>query len=246
MFTVCSAADWSGNCRAPVNPPSPDGDLLTNAYIHCQLCIVRGTDSKEKSAVAALAGTMPPGCWWPRRPAGKLRGVKFLCYVLIPALLGSILSTSASAGLKDQFGAPGGLNAHAGEVQLAIVVTAKRLRRLKPWEQEIRLHYPDLPVIRVADIPRTAPVQYEEVAAKLKKRLPEDLLVLIDLEGSWAEAYNLDVSVPNLLIFNAQGRLLRVHTGMYRSERFIALRADLDAALNASQTLVQSATAQEP
>ena len=63
-------------------------------------------------------------------------------------------------------------------------------------------------IIRVADVPRTAPTEYETVAAKLKKRLPPDLAVLIDLKGVWAMAYELDVNVPTVLIFDGAGVLL--------------------------------------
>ncbi len=144
--------------------------------------------------------------------------------------------------LKDQFGETAGLAAGGGDaLQIAIVVSAKRLRRIKPWEQAIRRIDKAVPVIRVADIPRTAPTEYEVVAAKLKKRLPEDLPVLIDLAGVWMTAFDLDTSVPNVLIFDASGALLARHSGMYRANRFAALEADLrtlagDAAHSSAQS----------
>jgi len=137
----------------------------------------------------------------------------------------------AAADLLDQYGVPDSLEAHGEQVRVVIVVSAKRLRRLKPWEEALWTDYPDLPIVRVADIPRTAPTTYEEVAAKLRKRLPEDVSVLIDLDGVWAERFDLDVSVPNLLIFAPDGTLVATHAGMYSPKRFDALIADLQQAL---------------
>ena len=129
--------------------------------------------------------------------------------------------------LIDQFGERGGLATDADGLQVAIVVSAKRLRRLKPWEQAIRQIDAEVPIVRVADVPRTAPTEYESVAEKLRKRLPEDVNVLVDLEGIWAAAYALDVNVPNVLIFDGSGALLAVHSGMYKKAYADALKVDL-------------------
>lgn len=133
----------------------------------------------------------------------------------------------SSLSLRDQFGEPGGLTTEVAGLQLAIVVSAKRLRRLKAWEQAIRKIDEDVSIIRVADVPRTAPTEYETVAAKLKKRLPPDLAVLIDLKGVWAMAFELDVNVPTVLIFDGAGVLLARHAGMYKKSYFAALEMDL-------------------
>ena len=153
-----------------------------------------------------------------------------------------MLSTGALAAatdltLRDQFGATHGLRTDAQGLQLAIVVSAKRLRRIKPWEQALYGYDADLPVIRVADVPQTAPAEYEQVAAKLKKRLPEDVNVLIDLEGIWAATYGLDSSVPNILVFNGAGELQALHSGMYKGALFDALAADLDRLRAGSEPL---------
>jgi hypothetical protein len=133
----------------------------------------------------------------------------------------------AKLTLVDQYGAPGGLETDRPGLQVAIVVSATRLRRLKAWEQAIRRIDDSVPLVRVADVPRTAPTEYESVAEKLKKRLPPDVNVLIDLEGVWAEAYELDVTVPNVLIFDGMGELVGVHSGMFRKSLEEALKADL-------------------
>jgi len=130
--------------------------------------------------------------------------------------------------LVDQYGEPGGLATDGDDLQVAIVVSAKRLRRLKPWEQAIREIDGEVPIVRVADVPRTAPTEYETVAEKLRKRLPPDVNVLVDLQGVWASAYELDVNVPNVLIFDGAGTLVAVHSGMYKKSYAEALKADLE------------------
>ncbi|MEM8765839.1 MAG: hypothetical protein AAGE43_00215 [Pseudomonadota bacterium] len=132
----------------------------------------------------------------------------------------------APVGLKDQFGAVGGLATESVARQVAIVVSAKRLRRLKAWETALREIDAEVSIVRVADVPRTAPTEYERVAETLRKRLPPDVPVLIDLEGVWAATFELDVSVPTVLIFAADGSLQGRHAGMFRKSDFEALAAD--------------------
>lgn len=136
--------------------------------------------------------------------------------------------------LRDQYGivrgligGDGGLGPTPPPVQIAIIVSAKRLRRIKPWEQAIRRIDEQVPLIRVADVPQTAPTEYESVAAKLEKRLPEDFPVLIDLDGVWSRTFQLDSSVPNLLIFDVRGAVVARHAGMYTRKLFEAFESDL-------------------
>lgn len=154
-----------------------------------------------------------------------------LCAALwVSATAGAVAAETGALTLRDQYGNLGGLADDAGGLQVAIVVSAKRLRRIKPWEQAIRTIDAEVPVIRVADVPRTPPAEYQSVADKLKKRLPEDLNVLIDLDGIWTQTFGLDTSVPNVLIFDAGGTLRARHAGMYRNDQFDALAADLTGA----------------
>ena len=163
---------------------------------------------------------------------GKLgRLARFLAGAVLLAAAAGLAQAAgvadAPVGLKDQFGAEGGLDTAAAERQIAIVVSAKRLRRLKAWERAVREIDADVNIVRVADVPRTAPTEYERVAEKLRKRLPPDVPVLIDLEGVWASVFELDVNVPTVLVFGADGTLLARHAGMYRQDKFDALAADL-------------------
>lgn len=152
-----------------------------------------------------------------------------LTFLLLTAT-GAGTADVSSLALRDQYGQSGGLTRGIDGLQVAIVVSAKRLRRLKPWEEAIRKIDADVPVIRVADVPRSPPADYDVVADKLKKRLPEDLAVLIDLDGVWTATFDLDVSVPTVLIFDGSGTLLARHAGMYRHDQFDLLAADLTAA----------------
>lgn len=154
--------------------------------------------------------------------------------------IGSLAATAAPRvdelpTLLDQFGEPVSLDADSVEVQVAIIVSAKRLRRIKPWEKALREEFPGLVVVRIADVPRSSPTEYETVAKKLRKRLPEDVNVGIDLEGLWADALGLDTSVPNILLFAASGELVYQQSGMFKKSRYPSLQGALIEAQNAGR-----------
>jgi hypothetical protein len=156
-----------------------------------------------------------------------------LCAGLLSGLMAAPQLAAESVVLLDQFGVPGSLTENAGSVQVVIVVSAKRLRRIKPWERALRQRFGDLPFLRVADVPRTSPTTHEQVAAKLARRLPSDLSVLIDLDGRWAETYGLDTSVPNLLLFAGDGRLIAREAGMFSESGLVTFSAHVQTALDA-------------
>lgn len=147
----------------------------------------------------------------------------------LSAPLFAATSISELPALRDQFGQI--TTATPGDVRVAIVVSAKRLRRIKPWEKALRKEFPELIPIRVADIPRDAPVEYESVAEKLRRRVPENISVGIDLHGEWANTLGLDTSVPNIMIFDATGDLVHTTSAMYKTSRYESLRAALINAL---------------
>lgn len=149
---------------------------------------------------------------------------------LLAAVALSALATPNATDLptlSDQFGNEIGLADDAGRVRVAIVVSARKLRRIKPWEKAMREEFPELVVIRIADIPRSSPTTYDNVAKKLRKRLPEDVPVGIDLEGQWADALGLDTSVPNVLVFDADGKLTYQQSGMYKKSKYPSLQGAL-------------------
>ena len=136
--------------------------------------------------------------------------------------------------LRDQFNEPVALASLPGQVEVAIVVSAKRLRRIKPWEKALRTDFPDLRIVRIADIPRTSSTEYDVVAEKLRKRLPADLAVGIDLKGEWASALALDTKVPNILIFDTSGNLSYRQSAMFKSKLYPPLQSAVNDALTAA------------
>jgi hypothetical protein len=89
-----------------------------------------------------------------------------------------------------------------------MVVTARRLRALKGWEVDLRSRFEGLTYLRVVDVPAMPPVTFEDVAKKLRDRVPREVSVLIDLDRSWAATYGLDTDEVNLLVFDPQGHLV--------------------------------------
>jgi hypothetical protein len=138
--------------------------------------------------------------------------------VLAATLLSGAASDVANQALQDQFGRTDSLAAHDGQVVLVMVVTAKRLRNLKAWERDLRERVADLEVIRIADVPRSdPPVTREHVVDKLVRRVPDEVSVLIDLEGRWAQAFELDTARPNLLLFDRDGGLAGQYRGLHQA-----------------------------
>ncbi len=69
----------------------------------------------------------------------------------------------------------------------------------------------------------------KQVADKLSKRVPEEISILIDIEGRWASELELDTSRPNLLILDGQGRLVDRFRGRHGPELFEQVCAAIDA-----------------
>jgi len=51
------------------------------------------------------------------------------------------------------------------------------------------------------------------VVSKLEGRVPPEVSILIDLEGAWRKGFGLDTSVPNVMIFDADGRMVHRFEG---------------------------------
>jgi hypothetical protein len=132
------------------------------------------------------------------------------------AFVGAILLAVASVGsaprvaelpLPDQYGEEDSLAAYRGEVAVVIVVTARRLRNVRAWEEELRGRYEAVRFLRITDVPEDSPASLDDVARKLRKRVPEGVRVLIDLHRAWATELHLETGRPNVLVFDRQGRL---------------------------------------
>jgi hypothetical protein len=162
----------------------------------------------------------------------KARLVCLLLAVLLPTMATAVNGESLPVVI-DQFGKPVSLSDAEPGVRVAILVSAKRLRRLQKWETALRKRFPELAILRVADVPRDAPTRYEDVAEAFRKRLPEEVGVGIDLAGDWAGQLNVDPSVPNILIFASSGDLEAVHSGMFSNALFAQAAADIDLLIKA-------------
>jgi hypothetical protein len=139
---------------------------------------------------------------------------------------------AVAAPLKDQYGRLDRLAAHAGEPVVVMVVTAARLRSLKGWELELRQRTQQgLRVLRVMDVPETPRVGHDEVARRLRERVPREVAVLIDRERLWARAFRLDTREVNLLVFDGVGQLRQAFFG----RRTPALVAEVARAAEAAR-----------
>ena len=115
--------------------------------------------------------------------------------------------------LQDQYGQNGGLTDYTGEAVLAIVATPRKLRWIERWEAAIRAEMPSLMSIRVADVTDRPAPDYKKVADMLRKRVPEDISVLIDLQNQWASHYTLDTSEPCLVLFDSDHNVVAKFRG---------------------------------
>lgn len=118
----------------------------------------------------------------------------------------------AQLDLRDQFGQVDSLARLRGAPAVVVVVNVRRLSMIERWERDLSARVPGLRFLNVADLPADAPVDLARTAAMLRKRVPAGVSVLMDAERRWATGYALDTAVPNLLVFDADGRF----TGRFR------------------------------
>jgi len=115
--------------------------------------------------------------------------------------------------LEDQYGQKSGLGDYTGEAVLAIVATPRKLRWIGKWEAAIRVEMPELMSIRIADVTDRPTPDYKKVADMLRKKVPEDISVLIDLQNQWASQYTLDTSEPCLVLFDSDHHVVAKFRG---------------------------------
>ena len=133
--------------------------------------------------------------------------------------------------LRDQYGNEDSLAAHRGQVVVVMVVTAKRLRNIRPWEQNLREHFDQLEYLRITDVPSDPPGSYEQIASKLLERVPEGVPVLIDLDRRWATALGLDTERPNILLIDGNGKLVSAFRGRHSPDLAAEVIQELEAIL---------------
>lgn len=135
--------------------------------------------------------------------------------------------------LPDHLGGEQRVADFVGEPVMVMVVDAKRLRLLRPWELELRDRCRDLAFVRIADRPEDSRATVADIAGKYRERLPEDVVVLIDIQRRWSTDLGLDTSRPNLLLLDAEGRLVRAWWSRYKDELAPEVAAVVDAVVAA-------------
>ena len=120
--------------------------------------------------------------------------------------------------LQDQYGQNSGLGDYTGEAGLAIGVTPRKLRWIGRWEETIRAEMPGLISIRIADVTERPPPEHKKVADMLRKKVPEDISVLIDLQSNWANHYTLETSEPCLVLFDSDHHVVAKFRGRPKGE----------------------------
>jgi hypothetical protein len=131
---------------------------------------------------------------------------------------GGDLELLSGLQLPDQYGELHSLEEHRGQVVVVMVVAAKRLRNVKPWERRLRERFEDLHTVRIADVPPDSSATRDSMAAKLIERVPEGVSVLIDMDRRWAAGLGLDTGRPNLLIFDSDLQLVAAFRGLCTPE----------------------------
>lgn len=142
-------------------------------------------------------------------------------------LVCTVTLAAAPAALPDQFGVEHSAADFAGEPYLVIVVTARKAKHIGRWEEALRDEYPQLLSLRVADVPDDPNADYEQVAARLRKRAPENVSILIDMDNQWARNYELDTEEPCLLLFDAGHNLIESFRGRAKGNRVRDVKAAL-------------------
>jgi hypothetical protein len=137
------------------------------------------------------------------------------------------ISGLASLELRDQFGKADSLNRRRGAPVVAVIVSVRRLAMIERWERDLSERVPGIRFLNVADLPGDAPVDLQRTAATLRKRVPPGIAVLMDPARQWATAFALDTTLPNLLVFDAQGRL----AARFRGRWTAALAAEVAKAI---------------
>jgi hypothetical protein len=143
------------------------------------------------------------------------------------------LDALVEISMPDQHGDRHRVSDEEGGVVVVIVVTAKRLRNVRPWERHLRERFDDIRTIRIADLPATSKATLESVSARLRERVPEGVSVLIDTDRLWASRLELDTGRPNLLIIDRDGRLVTSVRGLYTPELGETVIGELERLLSA-------------
>ena len=162
---------------------------------------------------------------------------------LLPLLLAGVVPAGASGAiagpppLADQNGKQDSLEAHHGHAVVVLAVSAERPRELPAWEAELRARFDGLDFIRVVNIPQHPGIRPEGVARSLRGKLPQDVSVLIDMDGVWASTYDLDTSEMNVVLFDRDGRLVARFRGRREAALTERISEEIEAKLGVARKL---------
>lgn len=163
---------------------------------------------------------------WLRLPKAWFAATALLLPPTLPAA-DALPPALTGLTLPNQFGGTDTLAAHQGQPIMVVVVAVQRLSMIERWERALRERFPGLAFFNVADMPAQGPVDPERAAATLRKRVPPEVPVLMDLERHWATTLKLDTGLPNLLLVDAAGQLV----GQWRGRYAESLAAEVMAAV---------------
>ncbi len=128
---------------------------------------------------------------------------------------------------RDQHGNVDSLARRAGAPVVAVVVAVKGLAMIEKWERDLSVRVPGIRFLNVADLPAGVPLDLDRTALMLRKRVPPGVSVLMDPAREWATVFALNTALPNLLVFDATGRL----TARFRGRWSPSLAAEVAAAV---------------
>ena len=148
--------------------------------------------------------------------------------LLLGLTLGNTPAVSDTAFI-DQYGETDRVSAYRGKTVVVMVVSARRLREIRAWEEALRERFEGLTYLRVADVDETRRPGRDDVAAKLAKRVPEGVAILIDIDRRWVQELQLDTSHTNVLVFDEEGAVRAHVQGKHRREREDEIGAAIDA-----------------
>ena len=131
--------------------------------------------------------------------------------LMLGALAGNALASPAA--LQDQNGKSGGMEDFSGQPVIVFVTSLTQLEKLGKWEEALRPEVPDINSMDIGDIKKPPDFVREEVVKVLRKKLPEGVSVYIDDDNLWEKEYKLDLSEPNVLVFDAQHELIEQFSG---------------------------------
>ena len=136
--------------------------------------------------------------------------MKRLTLILL-LVLGSALSHAETAippELTDQYGKPYSYESMSGQPLLLIIADARKLRWIGSWEKKLRRKLPELRSYRVSGVLKTPTPTVDEVAKVLRRWVPENVPIAIDINNYWATRFMLDIDQPCLVLLNANGEVV--------------------------------------